>query len=196
MKRLFVVAMYEEAKGIIDALKMFRSTSNIFQTMNGDDTLVITGIGMPRVYQTLIPLLNAQKYDIIVNVGSCGAIKTDSSVGDMIFFNSEESFLGDWDLSAFGDKSKDPLYGKELTKLSLVSYSQFKEVTEDTIPHYADMEYYAIVNIGSIYKIPTVAFKVVSDNGSAEEFDGNITNVMQDGNKIINTIENLLNDWR
>jgi len=171
--KLVVCAMETEAKYIINNQK-------------DDVKVIVTGIGKVNAATKLTQFIEQNKVDVIYNIGFAGA-SHHFNVFDIVIIN--EAMYHDFDLSLFGYvKGQVPGFPK-----SFISNKKLLETTNGLFPNsktsslftgdyfmtekkdtdfVCDMEGAALYQVASIYKIPILSIKVISDIiGENNHFD-------------------------
>lgn len=123
------------------------------------------GIGKNNAAIGLVRAI-ADGCDIIVNIGTCGSTMKSK---DKVFVPTH-FYDGDFDLSAFGNMTKDPcsVNSSEPDENSVVLYSYSRFVTDSPENRIVDMEAYIIKAMTKEMNIPSYFFKIVSDEANGE----------------------------
>lgn len=183
-----IVAMPEEAESIIAHYKMRKMTEDFYTgVVDGNPAyLKICGIGKVNAQNSTWFLTMAMGADKIVNIGTCGDAgghKPGELVIPTMFFD------GDFDLSAFGDGTKDPAFvnmryvdaGKGPANLEkCYTFSTFVDDAR-VDGSIVDMECYAIAAACKEIGVPFLALKCISDSAdenAVETFEANVSNVV------------------
>ncbi len=217
MKLGICVAMEEEFVAISSILSNKKSLSNQlnineYQYKNLDIVAIVSKIGKAYSSSATSILINQYKCDAILNVGSCGGVR-DANVGDIII--ATESGYWDVDVRGFGYKLGQIPGTSEYFKSSLNIDEICSKITShkvlqgfvasgDSFVNDAnkveqikvmynnilaiDMEGASIAQICSLYNIPYILVKKVSDKAdknATDSFREQITNMEQKTSDIV-----------
>ncbi len=205
-----VIAMKEELEPFLKISKAFktgiRSVEVHYANMgNGVYYLARSGIGRTNAALATALLAN-NGCSKIFNIGTCGCTYTEPVFGTdgTKFIPSageiwipEHFYDGDFDLSVFGNNSKDPAelnktFGpnsRKITAPRIFTVSKFATEPIAEGGYLVDMESYGCLAACSIYGVNFHAIKVISDSASEnadKDFDGNVKNVME------NSVQNIM----
>lgn len=183
---LFICAMEKEGKQIAECLGMKeidvgdeRTGLKVFEKKDSNERLIISIMGKQYTMMNLAKYLcNAEKPDLIINVGYAGS--TDIPVGKWV--NIERAYNYEWDIPGeekyvMNNGGSQKLMILENSGLEVVEcYSSESFVTEtDLEEHIAfDMELHSISLICDLYDIPLLALKKISDNLSLTGYYENL----------------------
>lgn len=201
MKIGIIVAMPEEAKHITDHLDKKCKKKNVVYChitdmlreivkykMGGKLKIyvAVSGIGQNNAMLACSRLdkLGCKK---IINIGSCGVIKTDTFIRVSDFFSFDRNIL-DYGFKlhpeeyAFDDCGYFYDYRSENLLLTCNDFvSEYPDLDKYCLDKYhnnifADMEAYAIMAYCANYKLDFVAHKFITDFGDEKTFDENVSN--------------------
>lgn len=141
----------------------------------------VVGIGRTQASLATVVAIS-QGADVIVNIGCCGSTLKYKN----LWFNPTHFYDGDFDLSAFGNDTKDPAKVNNLSesdtgshRVPIYTYSHFvQDAPKDCL---VDMECYDIVAHCMQWDKQFLIYKVVSDNADEtadENFDNKAARVM------------------
>ena len=88
----------------------------------------------------------------------------------------------DFDLSVFGQNTKDPALVNLSVPLNAVVCNSISHFAEpgDKLEGVVDMEAYSIVALCKTFHVPFDVYKVVSDGANSKEFESNVNRVIKD----------------
>jgi nucleoside phosphorylase len=164
---LLATALYCEAKPFIDVFSLKKDSSiNKFQVFKNDDIiLVVTGTGcinMACACTYLISAFEVSKYDTFINIGICGSLDENISIGTTILCNK-----------IINNSSKREFYPDMIIKHPFKegSIESFSKIVEKADSKYiqgdiVDMEAAGFFEAVSIFMPPHRIFtlKIVSDH--------------------------------
>lgn len=139
----------------------------------------ISGIGRTMASIATVGAI-AQGVDVVVNIGCCGSTLKSKK----LWYKPTHFYDGDFDLSAFGNFTKDPAKVNNISdgdehSVSIYTYSHFvQDAPKDCL---VDMECYDIVAHCMQWDKQFLIYKVVSDNADEtadENFDNKAAQVM------------------
>lgn len=176
---LIVCAMEKEAKQIAEKLGMVEVSNSLYENLENDNRLLITGIGKQLTAISLTKYLcNNEKPDLIINVGYAGS--TDIAIGKWV--NISRVYNYEWDIPgeekhvmiAGGSQKLELLNNNEVEKVECYSSESF--VTETDIEEHVafDMELHSVSLICDLNNIPLIALKKISDNLSLDKYYDNL----------------------
>lgn len=173
----FVFAMEEEAEPYKELLKG-----------NNNVVIAVSGVGRTNAALTTVELISKGVY-LIINIGTCGSTIQSKNT----WFAPNKFYDGDFDLSAFGKHTKDPLgVNSEDDFTDVIPIYTYSHFVQDAEPNrLIDMESYDIVAVCRHFNIPCLVYKVVSDNADSNSHE-NFDNVANDVSK--RTAEEILED--
>ncbi len=176
---LIVCAMEKEAKQIAEKLGMVEVSNSLYENLENDNRLLITGIGKQLTAISLTKYLcNKEKPDLIINVGYAGS--TDIAIGKWV--NISRVYNYEWDIPgeekhvmiAGGSQKLELLNNNEVETVECYSSESF--VTETDIEEHVafDMELHSVSLICDLNNIPLIALKKISDNLSLDKYYDNL----------------------
>lgn len=172
MNYLFVIAMENEAKPLLEKYNLEKVRDNFFKKDNL--SLVITGVSRNAVVKSLLDLISNNEIDFnntnIINVGLVGSNKL--SIGDVVMVNNSYGYH--FDLTPFGD----PLYHSFNSPYTLDNINNIDAIdcytsdgfvlkTDIEEPAIFDMELNAIIPFS---KNKLYSIKIVSDTLDASKY--------------------------
>lgn len=176
---LIVCAMEKEGKQIAEELQMNNISENLYENVEKNQRLLITGLGKQLTAISLAEYLcNNDEPDLIVNIGYAGS--TDIPVGKWVnisraynyewFIPGEEKYI----MRHGGSQPLELLCNNELEKVECYSSESF--VTETDIKEHVafDMELHSISLICDLKSIPLMSLKKISDNLSLDKYYDNL----------------------
>ena len=176
---LIVCAMEKEGKQIAEELQMNNISENLYENVEKNQRLLITGLGKQLTAISLTEYLcNNDEPDLIVNVGYAGS--TDIPVGKWVnisrAYNYEWSIPGEekYIMRHGGSQTLELLGNNEVEKVECYSSESF--VTETDIKEHVafDMELHSISLICDLKSIPLMSLKKISDNLSLDKYYDNL----------------------
>lgn len=194
MKRILLVsAMEDEMKYIDDSFRVLISTKNISGEVMIVDKLV-TGVGKIKASSALTDAIVSKRYDLIINVGTCGGVSTKTDIMDVVYGSKIKSIDVDYCGGEF-DYTLDENFGVDFIRPA-VMFSNDKFLTPEYYSTIAvemnydadacgmdcaityDMETFAYATVCDKYNIPFLALRVVTDKpivpDSYSVFESNI----------------------
>ncbi len=172
MKILYTCAMEKEAIEITKKLNMEKIEKNIYR--NENETMLITGIGKQRTAINLTKYLcENEKPEQIINIGYAGS--TNIEIGKWVnitrVHNYEWDILGEekYNMSDVGNQQLVEIQAN-IPKVECYSAESFVTHTDIKETVAFDMELHSIAIICSIYKIPLISLKKISDNLSLDKY--------------------------
>lgn len=171
IENLFLIAMEDEAKGIINDFKLVFSKPFILY-QNKNNLLAITKVGKVNAAFVISYLIAKYKIDRLINLGFAGA-NGNFNVGDTYIV--DKATYHDFDATIFGYKMgqvpKLPEYYQSdqslvrkliYPKANLFTGDRF--MTEESEDNYLiDMEATALFQVAHLNNLPLISIKVVSD---------------------------------
>ena len=135
---------------------------------NKIDNLLITGVGKIDATYSLTKELSKNKYDIVLNLGSCGAHGKDVYVGDMVYCEDFSTEITGLESLGIEEKTIYPSIKNLLPHIqhsSCITVSKFVSETSGygEYPVVFDMESYALAKVCKLEGIPFVSYKFISD---------------------------------
>lgn len=209
--RLYLIAMLDEAKDIIESFSKIEDTQ--IELYEKEDVMVaITAIGKVNAAMSLAYILaRYNNIDKIINIGFAGAYGN-YEVGDNVLV--KEAIYHDFDLTAFNYEHgrvpniKEKLITKEKYLKLFYDFKQTKLYTGDSFQtetisdnYLADMEGGALYHVSYLFNKEIFSMKVVSDvignnnTKSYEEFEKigsknilNLYNIIEERLKVFSKI--------
>lgn len=171
LKKLYVIAMDDEAKDILTEYKLIEEKPfELYESNN--NMLVITKVGKTNAASALSYAIAKYNIDIIINLGFVGA-SSEHNIGDILIV--EKALYHDFDATIFGyEKGQVPgLPAHYTSDYNLVTKLNYQKTTLYTGDYFmtdklngsyiVDMEGTALFQVAYINKIPIISIKVVSD---------------------------------
>lgn len=176
MKILYTCAMEKEAIEITKKLNMKKIDKNIYS--NGNETMLITGIGKQRTAINLTKYLcENKKPEQIINIGYAGS--TNLQIGKWV--NITKSYNYDWNILGEEKYQMSDVGNQQLIEIKanipkVECYSAESFITHTDIKETVafDMELHSIAIICDMYKIPLISLKKISDNLSLDKYYENL----------------------
>jgi adenosylhomocysteine nucleosidase len=174
---LFVAAMIEEARPIIQNLRLEHERSKPFETyVNKDFALIISNIGKINAAGATAYGIARFHPDAIYNIGLAGSIHPEMHYGDIIAvsrvyqhdsylpFDDERFsyFREPLDLATLLERYREGILA---TGDSFVDNEELKKDIAKSA-HLVDMEGHAVARIAHLHDVPVHMYKVISDNAS------------------------------
>lgn len=194
--RLYVIAMEDEAKDIIEQFNLVHLKP--FPLYESKNTLVaITKIGKVNASLVLSYLLAKYNINIIVNIGFAGA-NGNYNIGDILMIDNAR--YHDFDLTLFGYElgqvpNLPSNYSSDLNLMKLFKYKKSMLFTGDyfmsekrTNNYLVDMEATSFFQVAHIMNKDIIVFKVVSDVIGKEKHLEEYSEFEKKGSQIIKEI--------
>lgn len=200
---LFIAAMIEEARPVIDKLKLDHTGIKPFELyQNGDFALIISNIG--KINAAAATAYGIVKFnpEMIYNIGLAGSINHDMHYGDIIAVQKvyqHDSYLPfDDERFAYFSEAVELATsvgafksGTLATGDSFVDNSELKKKIAKSA-HLVDMEGHAVARVAQLHDVPLHMYKIISDNASEsahDDFFGNLNDMSHTKiSEIINTL--------
>ena len=190
-----VTALMLEAKPIIEHFKLKKDIDihpyPVYR--NSDISLIVSGIGkiksaMAAVY--LLSVYNTTKNDSLLNIGFCGASKTNYDIGSLLLINKVT------DMDTKKDYYPDVLININIPQVSLQCFQQTISNNEWDNEFYCDMESTGIMEVANkfIYAHNVVLLKIISDFLQPKNLDNKILKKYITDN--MHLIENTINEMK
>lgn len=196
---LYIIAMHDEAKDIIEKFQKIQETPfSLYQYNN--QLLVISGIGKVNASLALSSVLTKYKVSQIINIGFAGA-NGNYQLGDKIMI--ESASYHDFDLTIFGyKKGQVPSY-PAIFKSTLTLNCQYPKahlytgdyfMTEKLNNNYlVDMEGAALYQVAYKYNVPIISYKIVSDIIGVKNHKEEYENFEKNGSLYVKQIYDKIN---
>lgn len=184
MNRIGIVtAMSTEAEALLWYLDLPQKTVHehlvIYSNKERSLELVLCGMGLANASRATAYLIK-DNCGFLVNAGFCGANHPDLAIGDVV--SPSKSIEQDLCIESLGSFAAGYTFPKVINLdkhehqqgIACFSVSRFQTEPLENWEQYAekgyivDMELHSVANLASFFKVPLIAYKIVSDNTNAD----------------------------
>ena len=135
MNILITAATLIESQVIIDELNLKQISSTVYYSDKYKTKLLISGVGIPSMFYSLLSIENIEEYELIINIGIVGAFDNSIKIGEV--FNITTDYFGD---TGFFDENNNfkNLYELSFNKQFHSIFKNNKLVNDSSYPKYFD----------------------------------------------------------